>query len=231
MNAGSDALDEPTAPEVVAPTVCGLVCGQPDVQVRSRTSIVGTTDKTQIEELLKSATKEDILRMQKLLNTTFADGCEALVADSTRDGTMVEPLHALASASRISMPSVHSMDLTREDVSIDATIVQTADIPQDHWAQGGNSDEHLGVSMSVPGTPAEVGVSTLVDASSEQDVLPVESQGAQEPAAVASVPPSVHVIEGDDMSIVKASGIPQDHRAQGGNSDESSGWFSGWFAG
>jgi hypothetical protein len=39
---------------------------------------VGSPDKTQIEELLKSAKKEDILRMQKLLNATVASMAERL---------------------------------------------------------------------------------------------------------------------------------------------------------
>jgi len=39
---------------------------------------VGSPDKTQIEELLKSAKKEDILRMQKLLNATVASMDDSL---------------------------------------------------------------------------------------------------------------------------------------------------------
>eukprot|EP01043_Picozoa_sp_COSAG02_P014460 COSAG02_NODE_596_length_19794_cov_14.707591_16_plen_1106_part_00 len=47
-------------------------------KVSSSQSNVGSPDKTQIEELLKSAKKEDILRMQKLLNATVASMDDSL---------------------------------------------------------------------------------------------------------------------------------------------------------
>jgi hypothetical protein len=47
-------------------------------KVSSSQSNVGSSDKTQIEELLKSAKKEDILGLQKLLNATVASMDDSL---------------------------------------------------------------------------------------------------------------------------------------------------------
>ena len=126
-------------------------------------------------------------------------------------------------------PQVQEEVCTQDDASIDAVVVQVAGVPQEPRAQTTNGDEDSEFSESMPGTTVEEGVPPPVGATSEN------TQRAQEPAAVASVTPSVEFIEGDDVSIdaaiVHAFGIPKEHGAQGGNGDEhSGGWFGGWFA-
>ena len=53
-------------------------------------SSVGSPDKHQIEELLKVAKKEDILRMQKLLNATVASMDDSLEPQDGDDGSHSE---------------------------------------------------------------------------------------------------------------------------------------------